>query len=94
MSHKVLSAFAAWMKTKYNEQDRARSLGVILKEVAGLGMFLFSQPFEMQFQWPSANELGANGLAITPALVKITDEYGGKLGQAQVLVSPVVVEVE
>ena len=75
------------MKTKYNDQERARSLTVIFKEAAGLGTFLFSQPSEMQFQWPPANDLGAGVAAITPALVKLTDEHGRRLATAQVLVS-------
>lgn len=91
MSQKVLGAFSAWMKTKYNEPDRVRSLGVILNEVAELGTFLFSQPSEIRFQWP---ELSTSRLAVTPALVKTTDEYGRKLAQAQVLVSATVVKVK
>ena len=82
------------MKTKYTEEDRNQSLNVILHEAAKLGAFLFSQPSEMQFQWPSAHELRASRLAITPSLIKITDECGRKLANAQVMVSATTVKVK
>jgi hypothetical protein len=94
MSQKVLGAFAAWMTREYHEEDRVRSLRVILTETAKLGTFLFSHPCEMQFQWPTTDELSADRLAITPALVKITDEYGRKLRPMQVLVNAAVVKVK
>ena len=90
---KFLHAFEPWMKTMYKDQERARGLTVILKEAAGLGTFLFSQPSELQFQWPPTNELGTGRIAVTPALVKLTDESGRKLAQAQVLVSASVKKV-
>lgn len=81
-----MQAFAPWMNTKYNEQDRAQALTAIFQEAAELGIFLLSQPSELVFQWPRENHLDPGRLAITPALVKLTDEYGQILGQAQVLV--------
>ena len=85
-----MMAFAPWINTKHNEQDRVEALRSIFQEAARLGTFLLSQPQELVIQWPGENELDLGTLAVTPALVKLTNEHGEKLGQAHVLVSPMV----
>lgn len=82
-----MRAFAPWMNPKYSEQDRVQALTTIFQTAAELGIFLWAQPSEMIFQWPEENQSDFGRLAITPALVKLTDEHGHKLGQAQVLVN-------
>lgn len=88
----LIQAFAPWMNTKYDEQERAQALTAIFQEAAGLGIFLLSQPSELVFRWPQDDRLDPGRLAVTPALVKVTDEYGQILGQAQVLVGALVVD--
>ena len=79
-------AFAPWKKPSYPDLDRAQSLTAILKEAADLGIWIFSQPCDLRFSWPRSSELGANRVAVTPALVKTSDEMGQSLPKAQVLV--------
>lgn len=88
-----MGAFAPWINTKYSEQDRVEALKTLLQEAAGLGIFLMSQPHELVIRWPEENELDSGTLAVTPTLVKLTDEHGQKLGQAHVLVREVVVRL-
>lgn len=83
-------SFAPWINTKNTEQVRVQALTTVFQESAGLGIFLLSQPHELAIQWPKANDLDPGTLAVTPALVKLTDEYGQKLGQALVLVRELV----
>ena len=79
-------AFAPWQNPKYKDKERVESLSAILKEAAGLGIWMFSQPSELQFQWPKHSEVGSNKVAVTPALVKLTDERGQSLSQPQVMI--------
>jgi hypothetical protein len=78
-------AFAPWQNPKYKDEDRVRSLSAILKDAAGLGIWMFSQPSDLQFQWPKYSDMGANMVAIAPALVKLTDERGQILSEPQVI---------
>ena len=79
-------AFAPWQNPKYKDEDRVRSLSAILKDAAGLGIWMFSQPSDLQFQWPRNSEVGANRIAVAPALVKLTDERGQSLSEPQVMI--------
>ena len=78
-------AFAPWQKSKYKDEDRIRSLSAILKDAAGLGIWMFSQPSDLQLQWPRYSDIGSNMVAIAPALVKLTDERGQILSEPQVI---------
>ncbi|KAL2037110.1 hypothetical protein N7G274_010106 [Stereocaulon virgatum] len=86
MVRKFSTAFAPWQKSKYKDEDRKRSLSAILKDAAGLGIWMFSQPSDLQFQWSKSSELGSNMLAVAPALVKLTDERGQSLREPQVVI--------
>lgn len=83
-------AFAPWKSTGYKDEERARSLSAILEDAANLGIFLFSQPSTMKFQWPAAGEVRSEGIAILPALLKTTDEKGRDLEEARIMVDQVV----
>lgn len=80
------TAFAPWQSPRYKDEERVRSLVAILKEAADIGIWLFSQPSELQFQWPKYNDIGSSRIAVAPALVKITDERGQTLGRPQVMI--------
>ena len=85
-------AFAPWKSTGYKDEERARSLSAILEDAANLGIFLFSQPSTIKFHWPSASEVGASSIVVSPAVLKTADEKGQDLVEAQVLVSQVVLD--
>lgn len=85
-------AFAPWKSTGYKDEERARSLSAILEEAANLGIFLFSQPSTLKFHWPSSSEVGPGRIVVSPALVKLTDEKGQDLVEAQVVVNKVVLD--
>lgn len=88
---KVFSrAFAPWKSLKYSDDDRGRSLSAILKDAADLGLFIFEQPSDLQFQWSKQSEVGTNRIAIAPALFKLSDEKGNTLLEPQVMLKSVV----
>ena len=79
--------FAPWENRQYGSDQRSNSLSAILKGASELGILLFSQPSELQFRWPNnGDSVGSNQLAVTPRLVKTTDEWGNVLQVPQVLV--------
>ena len=80
-------AFAPWQNPKYKDSDRVRSLSATLKDAADLGLFLFTQPSELQFQWSRQSDVGPNKVAITPSLVKLTDEKGNILKEPQIMLN-------
>lgn len=86
-------AFAPWKNSKYSDGDRARSLSAILTEAADLGIWLFSQPCLLQFRWPRSGEISPSKIAVAPALVKITDELGASLREAQIMVEFVTIDI-
>ena len=71
-----------------------RSLSAIFKDAAGLGIWIFSQPSDLQFQWPKQSEVGSNGIAVAPALVKLTDERGQSLSEPQVMIKPAIQKIQ
>lgn len=85
-------AFAPWKNTGYKDEERARSLSAILEDAANLGIFLFSQPSTLKFHWPTSSEVRPGKIVVSPALIKITDEKGGELVEAQVMVDQVVLD--
>lgn len=88
-----VDVFAPWANSKYTEQERRKSLSAILKEAAEFGIFIFQQPSQINFQWPSTNRLGSKRIAVLPALEKVTDEKGNSLVTTQVLVEPSIKEI-
>lgn len=79
--------FAPWGNPQYGGDQRSNSLSAIFKSASELGILLFSQPSGIHFHWPSSGDsVGPNQLAITPSLVKTTDERGAPLHVPQVLV--------
>ena len=82
-------AFAPWKITGYKDEERARSLSSILEDAASLGIFLFSQPSTLEFHWPAAGEVRSGGIVVSPALLKVTDEKGHNLVEAQIMVEVV-----
>lgn len=93
LSNQFLYAFSIWAQPKYTEKERRTSLESILKEAAEYGVFLFSQPSQIEFRWPSRSQLGSNRIAVLPALDKTTDERGNILASPQVLVEPNIKEI-
>jgi len=77
--------FASWRNLKYKDEDRARSLSAIFRSAAELGIWVFSQPTDLQFRWPEKSEMGPDRVAVTPALIKMTDEMGQALRKPQVI---------
>ena len=86
-------AFAPWKNTDYKDEERARSLSAILEDTANVGILLFSQPSTLQFLWPSSSEVGAGRIALSPALVKTSNEKGQVLASPQVMVDKVIASV-
>lgn len=82
-------AFAPWKSLKYSDEDRVQSLSATLKDAADLGLFMFEQPPDLQFQWSKQSEVGTNRIAIAPALIKLTDEKGNTLLEPQVMLKSV-----
>ena len=83
-------AFAPWRNQKYKDQEQNESLTAIWKSAAELGIWIFSQPSNLQFQWPELRGVGANRIPIAPALVKTTDESGQTLKQPQIMLEAVI----
>ncbi|KAL9001441.1 MAG: hypothetical protein Q9169_000016 [Polycauliona sp. 2 TL-2023] len=79
-------AFAPWQQSAHSQQERSDSLSAIFKGAAELGIFLFSQPSQLQFRWPRPEELIQNQITVLPTLVKNTDERGRRLRRYQTLV--------
>ena len=79
-------AFEPWKNPKHRDEERMLSLSTILTESAELGIWLFSQPSALQFQWPRPRDIKAGELVILPALLKTTDEHGKKLIEPQIIV--------
>lgn len=79
-------AFRPWWNAKYTEDQRARSLFTILQSAADLGIWMFSQPFELQFEWPKQE---VSKLVVLPALLKTTDERGQYLAEPQIILRAV-----
>ena len=83
---------------KYADEDRVRSLCEIMKSAAELGVWLFAQPCTYEFRWAGLEDekvgVGAQKrttttmttMVIAPALVKVGDERGRRLGEGQVMV--------
>ena len=86
-------AFAPWKNIDYKDEERARSLSAILEEAANVGILLFAQPSTLQFLWPSSSEVGSGRIAVSPALVKTTNEKGQGLTSPQPMVEQVIVTV-
>ncbi|KAG8527806.1 uncharacterized protein KY384_007960 [Bacidia gigantensis] len=82
-----LFAFAQWSSPRHGDDERVGSLVAILKDAANLGIFLQSQPVDLQFQFPTQAEVGTGKICIAPALVKTTDEKAQVLSKPQVLVN-------
>lgn len=85
-------AFAPWKSTGYKDVERARSLSAILEDAANLGIFLFSQPSTLKFHWPASSEVGSGRIVVSPALLKVTDERGQDLVEAQIMVDAEVLD--
>ena len=83
LSRTFSKAFAPWKNKRHTDQDRIKSLTAILTGAAELGIWLFSQPGELQFRWPKKK---SNMMVLAPALVKVTDERGEKLATPQIVV--------
>ena len=83
LSQTFSRAFAPWKSSRYTDQDRIRSLTAILTDAADLGVWLFAQPSNLQFHWPRNS---ASSIAVTPSLVKTTDEQGQTLTNPQVMI--------
>ena len=86
LSTSFSKTFAPWKNPKYSNEDAARNLSAILEEGAELGILLVSQPSEISFIWPDQTKLGARKIAVSPGLVKLTDEQGEKLSKPRVLI--------
>ena len=78
--------FSPWENPQFGSDQRSSSLSAIFKGASELGILLFSQPSEFYFRWPNnCDSMGPNQLAVTPSLVKTTDECGARLPVPQVL---------
>lgn len=90
MATSFSNAFAPWRNGKYRSKDRVHNLSKILKQAADLGIWLFSQPSAIRFDWPTGTPRSTGQITVLPGLVKETDEKGIPLKDAQVLVEPVI----
>ena len=79
-------AFHPWSDPKVPTKTLKRSLTSILKNAAELGLFLFSQPRDLQFRWFGSGSGAPKVLANLPALVMVADERGRKLAKPRTLV--------
>ncbi len=88
-----MRAFAPWKDLKHEDTARIRSLSAIIKSAADLGIFLFSQPSDLQFCWPQKSEVGASQIMVTPSLIKTTNERGQALVEPQVMLKAVIEKI-
>ena len=51
------NAFATWKNGEYRSKVWVRNLSEILKQAADLGIWLFSQPSAIRFDWPALTPL-------------------------------------
>ncbi len=61
----------------------------LMISAADLGIWLFSQPSNFQFQWRAPEKLGRNTIVVAPALEKVADERARILTDAHVMVEMV-----
>ena len=82
-------SFRSYSNAKYSADDASRSLTAILKDGVELGLVLFSQAATLSFSWPTQTKIGREQIAISPALVRSSDERGKTLSTKQTLVERV-----
>jgi hypothetical protein len=86
-------AFSPWANPKNPEQDRIRSLTAILKSAADFGIFILSQPSRFELLWEDPRNAGSQAIVVAPAVVKVSDERGQRLGVAQTVVEAVTQQI-
>ncbi|KAL6719768.1 hypothetical protein ACLMJK_001689 [Lecanora helva] len=88
--HAHSQAFAPWRNLKYRDEEQAQSLSEILKSAADFGIWIFSQPSDIRFQWPPKDKVEPSSVALTPVLIKKTDEWGRALSRDQIMLEAVI----
>lgn len=81
--------FSPWKNPQYNDQQRRQSLSAVLAAAADLGIWIFSQPSNLEFLWSKPQQSGSKKIAVSPALIKTTDANGRALAQPRVMVDAV-----
>lgn len=85
MAEIVVRAFAPWRRARPEENDPAKDLATLLQHASEVGIFLFSQGWELVFVWPAREEVSPEKVALHPALVTVTNRFGQRWGEAGVV---------
>jgi len=83
-------AFSPWRSPQHSRDECVQSLTIIMESAAETGIWLFSQPCKFEFRWRSPADINAKKIEKSPELVKVGDENGVKLEEAQIVVKSVV----
>ncbi|MCJ1381371.1 hypothetical protein MMC17_004481 [Xylographa soralifera] len=83
-------AFSPWRSPKHSRDECVQSLTIIMESAAETGVWLYSQPCKFEFCWRSPADINAKKVDKSPELIKVRDENGVKLKEAQVIVESVV----
>ncbi|PGH23947.1 hypothetical protein AJ80_02009 [Polytolypa hystricis UAMH7299] len=84
------SAFSVYANPQHHRSERIQHLTDVMQAAANLGVWLFAQPCEFDYVWDSPT-VGDNRIAISPAVVKVSDEQGQSLPAAQNIVETVLI---
>jgi len=89
------NAFAPWTSAAGNNgNDRLQNLLEIMRSATDAGILVFAQPSEFEYRWTlPAEARSGRRVVVTPAFVKVSDEYAKPLERSQIMVHQVVDKV-
>ncbi|KYG42181.1 hypothetical protein M433DRAFT_27063 [Acidomyces richmondensis BFW] len=91
MAEKFTTAFRPWQNNGIDVANE--NLKAVLRNAAHVSFILFSQPSSFDFRWQARRGRGGTGserdIVVIPALMKVADENGERLAQAQILIDMV-----
>jgi hypothetical protein len=76
-------AFAPYANLRYSEDQRTGHLINVMRDAAGQGLWLFSQPCGFDFDWPDCS---GGDIVVTPKVTKRFDERGRRLVAEQTVI--------
>ena len=85
-------AFEPYSSPEFTEAERSRHIHNIGKMATDLGIWLFSQPCSFEFRW-NGSGISPDEIVTNPAIVKVADEHGQRLGVPQVLAEHTTVRI-
>ena len=76
----ISRAFSPWRNPKHSDDSTIRSLTNILRSAADFDFVLFSQRTVFEWVWDPPQSNATNLIVLFPAMVKVADDDGQKLG--------------